>query len=295
MDRSQRIAAGSIAIGLAVLALKTAAYWLTSSAALYSDAVETTTNVAASVAALVALRFAARPADANHPYGHEKAEFFAAVVEAALIIVAALAILQHAYATFRAPEPITMPFDGIALIAVATVVNAAWANVLLRTGRRVGSAALAADGRHLSADVVTSVGVSAGLALAVLTGLPELDPILCAATAVYVLWAGIRLMRSSVGGLMDAAPDPGVVERIRALVAEHAQGAIEVHDLRTRHAGRITFLDFHLVVPGAMSVAESHDICDRIEDALRRDMSRLAITIHVEPEGKAKHRGVLVL
>ena len=295
MDQLQRIAVGSIAVGLAVLGLKGAAYWLTGSAALYSDAVETITNVAASAVALMALRFAARPADDNHPYGHDKAEFFAAVVEAALIIVAALLILQRAWATFRSPAPITVPFQGIALVAVATVLNGAWAAVLLRAGRAAHSAALVADGRHLSADVVTSVGVSAGLALAVLTGMPELDPLLAAATAAYVLWAGVSLMRNSVGGLMDAAPDAVVVERIRTLVAEHASGAIEVHDLRTRHAGRVTFVEFHLVVPGAMSVAESHDICDRIEDALRRDMSRLAVTIHVEPEGKAKHRGVLVL
>ncbi len=152
-----------------------------------------------------------------------------------------------------------------------------------------------ADGRHLWADVVTSVGVTAGLSAAVLTGEPRLDPLMAAVAAVWVLWSGVALMGNSVGGLMDAAPEAPIVDRIRELVGTHASGALEVHDLRARSAGAVTFLDFHLVVPGAMSVAESHAICDRIEDALRQDMDRLAITIHVEPEGKAKHSGVLVL
>ena len=295
MDHKQRIAAGSIAVGLLVLALKVVSYWLTDSAAMYSDAVETVTNVAASVVALLALRYAARPADDSHPYGHSKAEFFAAVLEAALIIVAAVLILQNAWAAWRHPGPITAPWLGIAVNLVATLVNAAWASVLVRDGRRARSAALIADGRHLWADVVTSVGVVIGLSAAVLTGDPRLDPAVAALAAVWVLWSGVALMGSSVGGLMDAAPDATVVERIRALVGTHANGALEVHDLRARTAGAVTFVDFHLVVPGAMSVAESHAICDRIEDALRNDGDHLHATIHVEPEGKAKHRGVLVL
>lgn len=295
MDTTQRIAAGSIAVGLVVLALKAASYGLTGSAALYSDAVETVTNVAASVVALLALRLAARPADANHPYGHEKAEFFAAVVEASLIIVSAVLILQGAWSAWIHPSPITAPWAGIALNLVATVLNAGWGYALIRHGQGVSSAALVADGRHMWADVVTSVGVTTGLSAAVLTGEPRLDPILAALAAVWVLWSGVALMGNSVGGLMDAAPDAPVVDRIRALVGAHASGALEVHDLRARSAGAVTFLDFHLVVPGEMSVAESHAICDRIEDALRQDMARLAVTIHVEPEGKAKHRGVLVL
>jgi cation diffusion facilitator family transporter len=295
MRQAERIAAGSIALGLAVLGLKLAAWWVTGSAALFSDAAESVVNVAAATAALLALRLAARPPDADHPYGHDKAEFFAAVIEGVLIVVAALVILQHAWHTIQNPAPIDAPWLGATLNAAAGVLNLAWGLHLVRAGRRLRSPALAADGRHLLADVATSIGVLAGLALAVATGIWWLDPMLAAATALYILVSGTMVIRESVGGLMDEAPAAEIVARIRTIVGAHAEGAIEAHDLRTRHAGRLTFLEFHLVVPAAMTVADAHDICDRIEAALKAEMEGLMITIHVEPEGKAKHRGVLVL
>ncbi len=295
MARGERIAIGSIGIGCLVLVLKGVAWWITGSVALYSDALESTVNVAASLLALGALHFAAIPADANHPYGHDKAEFFAAVIEGVLIIIAALSIFNEAWTTWRDPHVLGMPVEGIGLNAIATVLNGAWSFVLLRTGRRLRSPVLEADGRHLLADVVTSVGIALGVTLAVVTGRLVLDPLLAAATGVYVLWSGMRMISSSVGGLMDAAPEAAVLDRIRELVAESAVGALEAHDLRTRHAGRLTFLEFHLVVPGTMTVAESHAICDRIEETLQREMAHLVVTIHVEPPEKAKHHGVPVL
>jgi cation diffusion facilitator family transporter len=295
MISGERFALGSMVAGCLVLGLKGAAWWLTGSAALYSDALESIVNVAASLIALIALRFAARPADANHPYGHDKVEFFAAVVEGVLISVAALLIFDEAWNGWWRVRTLDVPFLGIAINAVATVINAGWSWALIRAGRRLRSPVLAADGRHLLADVVTSVGIAAGVLLAVATGQMLLDPLLAAATGVYVLWSGIQMISSSVSGLMDAAPEPAVVNRIRELVANSAAGAIEAHDLRTRHAGRLTFLEFHLVVPGSMAVAEAHRICDRIEAALTAEMDHLMITIHVEPEEKAKHGGVPVL
>ncbi|MCW3476834.1 cation diffusion facilitator family transporter [Limobrevibacterium gyesilva] len=295
MKQAQRIAAGSIVVGLVVLGLKMAAWAITGSAALFSDAAESVVNVAAGIVALLALRLAAVPADANHPYGHDKAEFFSAVIEGVLIVVAAIAILQHAWHAYTNPQPIEAPLLGMALNAVSTVLNLAWAMVLIRRGRRLRSPALVADGHHLMSDVVTSAGVLIGVGLVVVTGLQWLDPLLAAMTAVYILASGALVIRDSVGGLMDAAPAAEIVERIRTLVGQHAEGAIEAHDLRTRHAGRLTFLEFHLVVPGAMSVSDAHAICDRIEAALKAEMEGLMITIHVEPEGKAKHRGILVL
>jgi cation diffusion facilitator family transporter len=177
----------------------------------------------------------------------------------------------------------------------ATAVNAGWASVLFRQGRRANSPALLADGRHLVADVITSLGVVVGVGAVALTGILWLDPLLAALTAVNILWSGSRLVRESVGGLMDEAVEPVLLGRIRAAVSTHAAGAIEAHDLRTRHAGRVTFIEFHLVVPGSMSVDAAHAICDRIEAALKAEMDAAVITIHVEPEGKAKHHGVLVL
>ncbi len=295
MSQAKHIAAGSIVIGALVLLLKSVAWWMTGSAALFSDAAESVVNVLASAVAFVALHMAARPADKNHPYGHDKAEFFAAVIEGVLIVIAAAAILNHAWATWLSPGPIEAPLTGMALNAAATVVNLGWGRMLVRRGRALRSPALVADGNHLMTDVVTSVAVIAGLAVALATGSVRADAILAALVAVYVLFSGVQVLRESVGGLMDEAPGAEIVERIRVVVGEHAQGAIEVHDLRTRHAGRLTFLDFHLVVPGMMTVADSHMICDRIETALKAEMEGLVTTIHVEPDGKAKHHGVLVL
>ena len=295
MKAPQRLAASGIAVGLVVLALKAAAWRATGSAALFSDAAETVVNVATAAMALAAVRIAARPADANHPYGHDKIEFFAAVVEGALIMLAAVVILDHAWATYHRLAPLTAPLLGLGLNAISTVINGAWGWTLLRRGRGLRSAALAADGQHVLSDVVTSVGVLIGVALVFATGIRLLDPVLAAATAVYILVAGLRVIAGSVGALMDAAPADDVVARIRRVVGDSAEGAIEAHDLRTRYAGRMTFLEFHLVVPGAMTVAAAHAICDRIESALKSEMADLVITIHVEPEGKAKHHGVLVL
>jgi cation diffusion facilitator family transporter len=294
MTSGERFALGSLCAGCVVLGLKGAAWALTGSAALYSDALESIVNVAASLIAWTALRFAARPADANHPYGHDKAEFFAAVIEGVLIMVAALLIFAEAWQSWWHPHPIEAPLRGIGLNAVATVINGAWSFVLLTAGRRLRSPALEADGRHLLADVVTSVGIAAGVFLAVWTGRYILDPLLALAAGLYVLWSGIRMISSSVSGLMDEAPEPAVVNRIKALVADSASGAIEAHDFRSRQAGRLTFLEFHLVVPGSMTVAAAHVICDRIEDTLKADMGHLMVTIHVEPEEKVKPGAVLV-
>ncbi|MBR0683413.1 cation transporter [Roseomonas eburnea] len=289
------LAIGSVAVALAVLALKAVAWRLTGSVALMADALESIVNVAAATAALVAIRYSSMPADANHPYGHAKAEYFSAVLEGALIIVAALLILNEAWGALANPHAPEQARLGLAISAVASAVNAAWATLLMRRGKALRSPALVADARHLWSDVVTSVGVLVGVGLVALTGILWLDPLLAALTAANILFSGGRLLRESVGGLMDEAVPPPTLERIRRIVASEAEGAIEAHDLRSRHAGRFTFLEFHLVVPGAMTVRESHDICDRIEAGLKAELQNAVITIHVEPEGKAKHKGVPVL
>ncbi|MBY0339457.1 MAG: cation diffusion facilitator family transporter [Acetobacteraceae bacterium] len=295
MSRAVNLAAGSVAVAVLVLALKLVAWWLTGSVALFADALESVVNVAASLAALAAVRYAALPADANHPYGHHKAEYFSAVLEGALILVAAFVILNEAWDAWRNPvQPELTPVAAL-VAAAATAANAAWCALLFRRGRALRSPALLADARHLLSDVVTSAGVLFGVALALLTGMLWLDPLLAALTAGNVLLSGVRLVRESVGGLMDEAVPDETMRRIRDIVGRAAEGAIEAHDIRARHSGRLTFIEFHLVVPAAMTVEQAHDICDRIEVALREDLGEATITIHVEPEGKAKHRGVVVL
>ncbi|MDP9095487.1 MAG: cation diffusion facilitator family transporter [Pseudomonadota bacterium] len=295
MDRVKVIALSSIGVGALVLALKAGAWWLTGSSALYSDALESVVNVAASVVAAAALFYAARPADKNHPYGHDKAEFFAAVIVGVLIIVAALSIFRSGWQSWRSPDPIMSPWSGLALSLVASVINGGWAVVLGAAAARNRSAALRADARHLWSDVATSGGVLIGVGTVLATGLAWLDGAIAMIVGLHVLWSGWGVMRESVGGLMDEAPNQGIMDRTREVLNRSAEGAIEAHDLRMRLAGRTTYLEFHLVVPGSMQVAEAHAICDRVETALKAETPGLVVTIHVEPEAKAKHSGVLVL
>lgn len=293
--RTGRMAIASIAVACAVLGIKYLAYWTTGSVALYSDALESIVNVVTAVVAFMAVRISARPADRRHQFGHHKAEYFSAVIEGVLIIVAALLILHAAWQAFRAPRLLSEPWLGLAISGVATAINAAWWLALITYGRRWRSPALVADGWHLFSDVATSVGVIVGLTLAVLTGWAILDPLMAALVAINILVAGWRVISSSVSGLMDEAVDGEIGRRIRAVISESAEGAIEAHDIRTRTAGRATFVDFHLVVPGKMSVADAHRICDRIERALEAEIAGAEVVIHIEPEGEAQHRGVLVV
>lgn len=295
MSATIRIAIASIFVGALVLGIKTLAWWLTGSVALLADALESTVNVATAIAALIAIRIAARPADASHPYGHHKAEFFSAVLEGVMIIVAALLILHEAYAGFLAPRAMDLPVEGLLVNGAATVINTVWAWVLVRRGRAARSPALLADGKHLFTDVITSVGVALGIVLAIVTGWWLLDPLMAALVAVNILWSGFHLVRQSLSGLMDEAVSEDTLARVRDIISREAGGAVEAHDLRTRHAGQAIFIDFHLVVPGETTVFDAHEICDRVEAALKEAVEGAKITIHVEPEHKQKHSGIVVL
>ena len=290
-----KLAIGSIFVGLVVLGVKSLAYWMTGSVALLSDALESTVNVATAFAALIAIHIAAKPADANHPYGHDKAEFFSAVLEGVMIIVAALLILREAYHGILEPVAIDTPIAGLLVNSGATAINAAWAWVLITHGRKRKSPALVADGKHLFTDVLTSVGVAVGVLLAVATGWWILDPALAVLVAVNILWSGSRIIKESLSGLMDEAVSERTLDSIRKIIAAEADGAMQAHDLRTRHAGSAIFIDFHLVVPGETTVFRAHEICDRIENVLRDELGDARITIHVEPEHKSKQSGLIVL
>lgn len=285
---AQKLATWTIGVSLVVLGLKWLAFVVTGSVALYSDALESVVNVVAALLALVAIHVSAIPPDTNHHYGHSKAEYLSAVIEGAMIVLAAVLIMNEAYHAFLSPRLIEAPATGLVLNGVATGLNALWAMVLIRAGRQTRSPALAADGRHLMTDVVTSVGVVLGLVLAQITGWPWLDPAIAILVALHVLWAGWVLIRTSVDGLMDAAPDLHVRRRIETLIAENGDGGLQAHDLRMRQTGRATYVEFHLIVPGDMSVSASHAICDRIEQAIRSEFNDTAISIHVEPDHKKK-------
>lgn len=291
----KRIAMTTVGVAIVVLAIKYLAYRLTGSVALFSDALESIVNVVAGVIALWAVTVSYKPADSDHPFGHTKAEYFSAVVEGVLIVLAALLILREAWYAYLTPRTLETPFLGMALNGVATVINAGWAAYLLRKGREGRSPALSADGRHIMADVVTSVGVLAGLLVATGTGWLILDPLMAALVALNILREGWKVISSSLSGLMDQAIESSQEEQMRTIVSANAAGAIEVHDLKTRLAGRAIFIEFHLVVPEAMTVGAAHEICDRIEDALQETFQGARVLIHVEPEGEAKQTGVPVI
>lgn len=295
MSEALKLAAGSLAIGFFVLCLKALAWWMTGSVALLSDALESTVNLATAFAALIAIQVAARPPDANHPFGHHKAEFFSAVLEGVMIVIAALFILREAYAVFFSPRALDAPVEGLLINGAATVLNGLWAWVLVRRGRSLKSPALVADGKHLWTDVVTSAGVAVGVLMAFVTGWWMLDPLMAALVAVNILWSGARVVKESLSGLMDEAVTEETLTRVRDVISTEASGAVEAHDLRTRHAGSVTFIEFHLVVPAEMTVYDAHEICDRIEDAMEQAVPDARVTIHIEPEHKSKHNGIVVL
>ena len=293
-NKLRLMAASSIVVALCVMALKYVAYLKTGSVALYSDALESIVNVTTALAAFLAVVYAERPADQNHPFGHHKAEYFSAVLSGVLIVIAAILIIHQAWDAFQSPRPIQAFAQGAIYNGLATALNAGWASLLITKGRAWRSPALAADGWHILTDVTTSVALLVGFGLMMLTGLHVLDPLMAVLAAISILWSGWGVIRQSFSGLMDESVTADILTEIQRVISAEGKGALEAHDLRTRHAGRATFIEFHLVVDGDMSVRMSHDICDRIEAALRSKVEGARVTIHVEPEEKAKHSGIAV-
>jgi cation diffusion facilitator family transporter len=280
----------SVAVAVTVLALKAVAWRVTGSVALGSDAMESIVNVAAALAMWAAVRVAQRPPDANHPFGHGKAEYLSAVLEGVLVLVAAVEIAREALPRVLHPRAAEALGLGVAFSLAATALNGALGLYLLRKGRAHRSPALHADGVHVLTDVATSAGVLVGVGLARLTGRWVLDAVLALIVAAQIVWAGYGLVRRSVGGLMDETLDPAEASALRALIesAARAGGAVEVHGFRMRSAGSAVFCDLHMVVPGAMSVAAAHALCDEVERAVERAHPHVDVTIHVEPESLAE-------
>lgn len=283
-----RIARFSILVSFIVLGIKFSAYIVSGSGALLSDAIETILNVVASIGTLGAIAFATRPADDNHPYGHGKAEYLWAVIEGTLVILTAIGILYIALHDALHPLPIDAPLYGVILNAIAGGINLIWARVMITTGRKQESQALLSAGEHVQSDVWASLALLIGVSLIPFIHWSGLDPLLSTLVALNVLWTGFGMMRRSMSGLMDEAPAEDLIDNVRALIAQNGRGALEAHDLRMRKVGMLFFVEFHLVVPDHMRITEAHDICDHIETAIRTQLGRSSIHIHVEPEKMAK-------
>ncbi|HWG47867.1 MAG TPA: cation diffusion facilitator family transporter [Gemmataceae bacterium] len=273
----------SIGAAVATIVLKAAAYFLTGSVGLLSDAVESLVNLVAAVTAYLSLSYAAKPVDESHTYGHEKIEFFSSGLEGVLILVAAGAIAWYAVHRLIVPEPLQPLGLGVLLAAVAAVFNGGVGLVLLRAGRKHGSIVLEADGRHLLTDVWTSAGVLAGLGLVKLTGVHLFDPLIALAVALNILWTGLDLIRRSFNGLMDHALPKIEQTAVRTAIEKHLRPNMDYHALRTRQAGRRRFVDFHLLVPGNLTVQQAHTLTGEIEEAVRGVLPELEVTVHIEP------------
>jgi cation diffusion facilitator family transporter len=280
----ERYAWLSVAAALATIALKTLAWWLTGSLGLLSDAMESLVNLAAALLALSMLRLAARPADKQYPHGRSKAEYFAAGIEGALIVLAAAGIVWAALPRLFDPRPLAMPFVGIALTGVATAINLGVGMVLLRAGHRHHSITLEADGRHLLTDVWTSLGVIAGVALVAYTGWLQLDPLVAILVAAHILWIGFGLVRRSLSGLLDPAIARGEQGEINRLFAEYSRRyGVSFHAVRTRQAGARRFISFHLLVPDEWTVAQAHRLSEEIESRIRSLVPNASLLTHIEP------------
>jgi cation diffusion facilitator family transporter len=272
----------STAAAILTIGLKTAAYFLTGSVGLLSDALESVVNLAGGLMAVAMLTVAARPADEDHPYGHSKAEYFSSVVEGALILVAAVSIGVAAIHRLIYPRPLEQIGLGLAVSVVASLVNLVVAIVLLRAGRRHDSITLEANAHHLLTDVWTSVGVLVGIGAVVLTGWVRLDPIVALIVAGNIVWTGVRIMRTSVGGLMDAAISTEEQQTVRDILEAHLEEGAQYHALRTRQAGAKRFVSFHMLVPGTWTVARGHQLIDHIETDLRDALSHVTVFSHLE-------------
>jgi cation diffusion facilitator family transporter len=273
----------SIAAAMATIGLKSGAYWLTGSVGLLSDALESLVNLVAALMALFMVTLATRPPDEEHSYGHTKAEYFSSGLEGALILVAAVSIGYTALDRLRFPQAIEQVGLGVGVSVVASLINLVVARVLFRAGRHHGSIALEADAQHLMTDVWTSVGVLLGVFAVSITGLTWIDPIVALAVAGNIVWTGFHLMRQSALGLMDTAlPERERSEVQTILDAYQAQG-IEYHSLRTRQAGRRRFLSVHILVPGAWTVQQGHNLLEEIEQRLRQTIPNSTIFTHLEP------------
>jgi cation diffusion facilitator family transporter len=280
----ERYAWLSVAAALATITLKTLAWWLTGSVGLLSDALESIVNLAAALLALAMLRVAASPPDENHPYGFSKAEYFAAGIEGALIVLAAAGILASAIPRLIEPQPLQAPLLGLALSAAASGINLGVGMLLIRVGRREHSIALEADGHHLMTDVWTSAGVIVGVTLVVLTGWLRLDPLVALAVAGHIVWIGLRLMRRSWKGLLDAAIPTEDTGEVTKLFTEYSRRyGVSFHALRTRQAGARRFISFHLLVPDAWTVAHAHQLSEEIEARIRSMVPNAAVFTHIEP------------
>jgi cation diffusion facilitator family transporter len=272
----------SIAAALLTILLKAAAYLLTGSVGLLSDALESFVNLAGAIMALAMLTIAARPADEDHLYGHSKAEYFSSGVEGTLILLAALSIAGAAIQRLIMPRPLEQIGLGIAVSLGASLINLVVARILLIASKRDNSITLEANSQHLMTDVWTSVGVTIGVGAVMLTGWNRLDPIVALIVAANIIWSGIHIVRKSVLGLMDTALPVDEQQIVQKVLDKHMQKHVQYHALRTRQSGSRRFVSLHVLVPGNWTVQRGHQLLERIEADIRQVLPSVTVFTHLE-------------
>jgi cation diffusion facilitator family transporter len=284
-NRSSARSYAFLSIGAAIItiALKFGAYSLTNSVGLLSDAIESIVNLVAALVAFWALTRAAQPPDRTHHFGHSKAEYFSSGLEGALIIVAAVSIAYTAWGRLLDPQPLEQVGWGLGISILASAVNGGVALILMRAGKRLRSVTLRADAHHLLTDVWTSAGVLVGVVLVKLTGWLRLDPIIAIIVAINIVWTGLKLLRETGSGLMDAALPTEEQEIIADMLRPYEQRGIQFHAMRSRVAGSHRFVSFHILVPGEWTVKQGHDVCEEVELAISRALPKTHISTHLEP------------
>jgi cation diffusion facilitator family transporter len=276
-------AALSIGAAVITIALKFGAYVLTDSVGLLSDALESIVNLVAAIAAFWALSYAVKPPDAKHTFGHSKAEYFSSALEGLLVLVAAGSIAVTAGERLFHPQPLEQVGLGLGLSFIATALNGGVAWILLKASRRHRSITLRADAYHLLTDVWTSVGVVLGIGLVSVTGWLILDPIVALLVAVNIVWTGFQLLRETGSGLLDAAIPEDDQKAIALIMSEYETRGIHFHAMRTRVAGARHFVSFHVLVPGAWTVQQGHNVCEAIEQAIASALPGTDVQTHLEP------------
>ena len=272
----------SIAAALTTIGLKSAAYWLTGSVGLLSDALESGVNLVGAAMALAMLTIAALPADADHEYGHSKAEYFSSGVEGTLILLAALGIAYAAIERLISPKGLDQIGLGLAVSVAASTVNLVVALILLRKSKEAHSITLEANAKHLLTDVWTSVGVIAGVGLVALTGWSPLDPIVAIVVAINIIWTGVRIIQSSALGLMDTALPKPERDAVKRALDRHSASGVQFHALRTRQSGPHRFVSVHVLVPGTWTVHDGHQLLERIEADIRETIPNASVITHLE-------------
>lgn len=279
----------SIGVAIITIVMKTAAWYITDSVGLLSDAMESFVNLASAMFGLMMVTIAQRPADEDHPYGHHKAEYFSSGFEGLLIFGAAAGIIWAAVHRWMDPQPLQAVGWGLALSVVSSVLNGGLAWVMFRSAKAYRSIALEADAKHLVTDVWTSVGVVVGLGAVVLTGWLWLDAVVAIGVALNILWEGGHLMWRSSQGLMDEALEPEVVAQIQRTLAEFAHPTIRFDHVSTRRSGQRRFVDMHMHMPASWSLGRAAAVRASVEQALMSAVPGLRATIQLLPTDVEAH------